>query len=112
MQERMKPSNVAAFESIPPLLVAIMARSEERREEKGRPQRPGTEAGMSTPILATKLYIPGLRPKVVSRPPLLERLKEGLNGKRTLTSPPPAFGKTTRVVECFPEGLRPPPGRC
>ena len=28
---------------------------------------------MSTPILATKLYIPGLRPNVVIRPRLIER---------------------------------------
>ena len=31
-----------------------------------------------TPILATKLYMPPLRPEVVSRPRLLERLNEGL----------------------------------
>ena len=34
---------------------------------------------MPTPILATKLYIPRLRPNVVSRPRLLERLNEGLS---------------------------------
>jgi LuxR family maltose regulon positive regulatory protein len=33
---------------------------------------------MSTPILATKLYIPPPRPKVVLRPRLIERLNEGL----------------------------------
>ena len=107
MQERMKPSNVAAFESIPPLLVAIMARSEERREEKGRPQRPGTEAGMPTPILATKLYIPRLRPNVVLRPRLIERLNEGLYRKLTLISAPAGFGKTTLVSEWLAGGARP-----
>ncbi len=50
---------------------------------------------MSIPILATKLYIPRLRPHVVSRPRLLERLKEGLHGKLTLISAPAGFGKTT-----------------
>src|SRR6266516_5112743 len=50
-----------------------------------------------TPILATKLYIPPLRPNVVSRPRLLERLNEGLHGKLTLISAPAGFGKTTLV---------------
>ncbi len=48
-----------------------------------------------TPILATKLYIPPLRPNVVSRPRLLERLNEGLHRKLTLISSPAGFGKTT-----------------
>src|SRR5438094_194753 len=54
---------------------------------------------MSTPIIATKLYIPGLRPQVVSRPRLLERLNEGLHRKLTLISAPAGFGKTTLVSE-------------
>ncbi len=54
---------------------------------------------MSTPILATKLYIPRSRPNVVSRPRLLERLKAGLHGKLTLISAPAGFGKTTLVSE-------------
>src|SRR5437667_1431286 len=54
---------------------------------------------MSTPILATKLYIPRLRPNVVSRPRLLERLNEGLHRKLTLISAPAGFGKTTLVSE-------------
>src|SRR6266567_2862486 len=52
---------------------------------------------MPTPILATKLYIPRLRPNVVSRPRLLERLNEGLHRKLTLISAPAGFGKTTLV---------------
>src|SRR5579859_5645103 len=54
---------------------------------------------MPTPILATKLYIPRLRPNVVSRPRLLERLNEGLHRKLTLISAPAGFGKTTLVSE-------------
>src|SRR5450755_4109350 len=50
-----------------------------------------------TPILATKLYLPRLRPNVVSRPRLLERLNEGLHRKLTLISAPAGFGKTTLV---------------
>ncbi len=54
---------------------------------------------MSTPILATKLYVPPPRPKVVLRPRLIERLNEGLHGKLTLISAPAGFGKTTLVSE-------------
>src|SRR5438874_1464422 len=54
---------------------------------------------MSTPILATKLYIPPPRPNVVLRPRLLERLNEGLHRKLTLISAPAGFGKTTLVSE-------------
>jgi LuxR family transcriptional regulator, maltose regulon positive regulatory protein len=54
---------------------------------------------MSTPILATKLYIPPLRPNVVLRPRLIERLNEGLYRKLTLISAPAGFGKTTLVSE-------------
>src|SRR5438874_6589948 len=52
---------------------------------------------MPTPILATKLYIPRLRPNVVSRPRLLERLNEGVHRKLTLIAAPAGFGKTTLV---------------
>ena len=56
---------------------------------------------MSAPILATKLYIPPPRPKVVLRPRLIERLNEGLSSghKLTLISAPAGFGKTTLVSE-------------
>src|SRR5436189_6428599 len=49
------------------------------------------------PILATKLYIPPLRPNVILRPRLTERLNEGLHRKLTLISAPAGFGKTTLV---------------
>ena len=52
-----------------------------------------------TPILATKLYIPPLRPHIVSRPRLIERLNEGLHRKLILISAPAGFGKTTLVSE-------------
>ncbi|MBC7969099.1 MAG: helix-turn-helix transcriptional regulator [Verrucomicrobia bacterium] len=54
---------------------------------------------MLTPILATKLYIPSPRPKVVVRPRLIARLNEGLLRKLTLISAPAGFGKTTLVSE-------------
>jgi LuxR family maltose regulon positive regulatory protein len=54
---------------------------------------------MSTPMLATKLYLPPPRPHLVSRPRLLERLNAGLHHKLTLISAPAGFGKTTLVSE-------------
>ena len=54
---------------------------------------------MSTPILATKLYVPPPRPEAVPRPRLVERLDEGLRRKLTLLSAPAGFGKTTLISE-------------
>ena len=56
---------------------------------------------MSAPILATKLYIPPHRSKIVLRPRLIERLNEGLSAgcKLTILSAPAGFGKTTLVSE-------------
>jgi len=54
---------------------------------------------VSTPILATKLYVPPPRPKAVLRPRLIERLNEGLHRKLTLVSAPAGFGKTTLLGE-------------
>ena len=58
------------------------------------------------PLLATKLYIPPPRPKLVPRPRLINRLNEGQPGhdlgfgrKLTLISAPAGFGKTTLVSE-------------
>ena len=56
---------------------------------------------MSAPILATKLYIPPPRAKIVLRPGLIERLNEGLSSGRKLTliSASAGFGKTTLLSE-------------
>lgn len=54
---------------------------------------------MSTSVLVTKLYIPPPRPKVVSRPRLIERLNEGLHRTLTLIAAPAGFGKTTLVSD-------------
>jgi LuxR family maltose regulon positive regulatory protein len=62
---------------------------------------------MPTPLLATKLYIPRLRPNVVLRPRLSERLNEGLHRNLTLISAPAGFGKTTLVSE-WVEGIERP----
>ena len=56
---------------------------------------------MSKPILATKLYIPQPRAKIVLRPRLIERLNQSLatGCKLTLLSASAGFGKTTLVSE-------------
>ena len=58
---------------------------------------------MPISILATKLYIPPPRAKIVPRPHLIERLNEGLSSGRapvvTLISASAGFGKTTLVSE-------------
>ena len=54
---------------------------------------------MAIPLLKTKLYIPPVRPRLVSRPRLIERLNAGLHRKLTLISAPAGFGKTTLVSE-------------
>jgi len=64
---------------------------------------------MPTPILATKLYIPSPRPRVVIRSLLIEWLSEGLSSGRKLTliSAPAGFGKTMLVSEWIASCERP-----
>ncbi|MFN3982900.1 MAG: helix-turn-helix transcriptional regulator, partial [Caldilinea sp.] len=52
---------------------------------------------MTIPMLATKLYIPPLPPKVVIRPRLIEQLTAGLaiGRKLSLIAAPAGFGKST-----------------
>ena len=55
------------------------------------------------PILATKLYRPASRPKIVARPLLIGKLNQALSAGRapgvTLISAPAGFGKTTLIAE-------------
>jgi LuxR family maltose regulon positive regulatory protein len=51
------------------------------------------------PLLQTKLYIPPIRPELVSRSRLIERLNAGLDRELTVISAPAGFGKTTLVSE-------------
>jgi LuxR family maltose regulon positive regulatory protein len=50
-------------------------------------------------LLKTKLYIPSVRPDLVSRQRLIDKLNKGLHRKLTLISAPAGFGKTTLVTE-------------
>lgn len=54
---------------------------------------------MSTPVLATKLVAPVLRPRLVPRSRLTERLDGALRDRHrlTLVSAPAGFGKTTAL---------------
>jgi len=54
---------------------------------------------MATPLLKTKLYVPPIRPELVSRRRLIERLSAGLGRKLTLISASAGFGKTTLLSE-------------
>ena len=54
---------------------------------------------MSLPLVETKLFLPSLRPGLVPRPRLLERLDRGLGAKLMLVSAPAGFGKSTLLVE-------------
>ncbi|MGD8519308.1 MAG: helix-turn-helix transcriptional regulator, partial [Anaerolineae bacterium] len=53
------------------------------------------------PLLATKLYIPPVRPNLVSRPQLLDRLSAAIEAgcKLILVSAPAGFGKTTLLCQ-------------
>ena len=62
---------------------------------------------MSIPILATKLYIPPPRPKVILRSYLIEQLNEAIHRKLILISAPAGFGKTTLVSEWIAVCQRP-----
>ncbi len=54
---------------------------------------------METPVLATKLFIPTPRPKIVTRQRLIDRVTDGVHRKLTLVSAPAGYGKTTLVSE-------------
>lgn len=54
---------------------------------------------MSTPLLATKLHFPQVRPNLVLRPRLVAILEKGLRGPLTLISAPAGSGKTTLMEE-------------
>jgi LuxR family maltose regulon positive regulatory protein len=57
-------------------------------------------------LLATKLFIPALRPNRVPRPRLTERMEAGVAGALTLVSAPAGFGKSTLLSEWIYESGR------
>ncbi|MBN1136725.1 MAG: tetratricopeptide repeat protein [Anaerolineae bacterium] len=59
------------------------------------------------PLLTTKLYIPPIRPKLISRPRLVDWVSAAIHYKLTLISAPAGFGKTTLLGECAARCGRP-----
>src|SRR4051794_34382515 len=66
-----------------------------------------SEASALDSLLATKLYIPALRPHRVPRPRLTARMAAGAAGPLTLVSAPAGFGKSTLLSEWIHTGGRP-----
>ncbi len=62
---------------------------------------------LESPLLATKLFVPQVRPNRVARPALVARLNQALSGKLTLVSAPAGFGKTTLVADWLQQVGRP-----
>jgi LuxR family transcriptional regulator, maltose regulon positive regulatory protein len=58
-------------------------------------------------LLATKLNVPGLRPDLVLRPRLAERLDEGLGEGLVLVCAPAGYGKTVLLAEWVWRGRHP-----
>ena len=55
------------------------------------------------PLLPTKLHVPRLRPSLVPRAHLVERLEQGADRALTLVSAPAGFGKTTLLAQWLME---------
>jgi LuxR family transcriptional regulator, maltose regulon positive regulatory protein len=64
---------------------------------------------VETPLLATKLFVPGIRPGTVARPRLMRRLDSALTNSLTLVSAPAGFGKTTVLSQWIAEDGSPKP---
>src|SRR5215467_6631039 len=60
---------------------------------------PGVRGEAFIPLLATKLYRPEPRARLVRRSHLMQRLTQGVAGPLTLISAPAGFGKTTLVSQ-------------
>ena len=70
---------------------------------------PAAEAGTSERdvLLATKLNVPGLRPDLVPRPRLAQRLDQGRGRGLVLVCAPAGYGKTVLLAEWVRRGRHP-----
>jgi LuxR family transcriptional regulator, maltose regulon positive regulatory protein len=74
------------------------------------PPAPPAPAGLERDaLLATKLHLPRLRPGLVPRPRLLERLDQAMARELVLVCTPAGFGKTTLLAD-WARGSRRPVG--
>jgi LuxR family maltose regulon positive regulatory protein len=93
-------NGAGAYNHFSPLLTTSSSDVRNVEEDLESRLTAGEQAsGEATPMLATKLQPPVLRPGSVIRPRLLERLNRANNYKLTLLSAPPGFGKTTLAVQ-------------
>jgi LuxR family transcriptional regulator, maltose regulon positive regulatory protein len=63
-----------------------------------RPREWSADAGTPAGLLETKFHVPRSRSGLVSRPRLLERLRQGAERKLTLVVAPAGFGKSTLLA--------------
>lgn len=57
-----------------------------------------TEYRQNIPLLATKLFVPAIRPHLVERPQLLDKLDQAENSRLILVTAPAGYGKTTAIA--------------
>jgi LuxR family maltose regulon positive regulatory protein len=61
---------------------------------------------MARPVIATKVYLPKVRPELVARPRLRELRRRAAQARLTLVSAPAGFGKTTLLADWLNEAAR------
>ena len=73
----------------------------------GEPAAAGAGGSERDVLLATKLNVPGVRPDLVPRPRLAQRLDEGRGRGLVLACAPAGYGKTVLLAEWVRRGRRP-----
>ena len=73
----------------------------------GEPAEAGAAKSERDVLLATKLNVPGLRPDLVPRPRLAQRLEEGRGRGLVLACAPAGYGKTILLAEWARRGSSP-----
>ena len=73
----------------------------------GEPAAAGAATSERDVLLATKLNVPGLRPDLVPRPRLAQRLEEGRGRGLVLVCAPAGYGKTVLLAEWVRRGRHP-----
>src|SRR5258708_7858865 len=74
-----------------------------RGEDQPKDLAPLISQAMRDSLLATKLHAPGLRPRLVPRPGLTQRLQHNWEKTLILLSAPAGFGKSTLLAEWLAE---------